>query len=63
MRRIKQLLHCVEDLDACTDDRHPFEIPDIGMAGCVSSAVIDALAKACYRFRPTSWTIAGSVTR
>jgi hypothetical protein len=47
MRRIKQLLHSVEDLDACTDDRHAFEIPDVGMAGCVSVAVIDAPAQGC----------------
>jgi hypothetical protein len=47
MRHIKQLPHSVEDLDACTDHRHVFEIPDVGMAGCVSTAVIDAPAQGC----------------
>jgi hypothetical protein len=44
MRRIKQLLHSVEDLDACIDHRQAFEIPDVGIPG-LSTAVIDPPAQ------------------
>jgi hypothetical protein len=63
MRHIKQLLHSLEDLGPALTTETPSKFATLGMAGCVSTAVVDAPAQGCERFRLTSWKIAGWAKR